>query len=275
VSNLFIKYINTYFKRIASYVIAAILILTSILPSLILYINTVSNNKAIAETKKATGYIVFDLLDEIINISADMVEGNKEFFLNNNNSEIEYIKISNEIRNIKNSCPYVERIVFYKKNDHRLLTDNGTIGKKDFFGKEYKNEKYNEEFWYNLLDTFQTPSIIPAVMYNSESGLDGHASRMFVVPNIYYIYNVGVLFFINEEKFIEYCGFNTNKECKIAFYNLNGDYIFGNTDKQLSILKVPEGSSTEELNLLGNYKMTSWFKYNDMVFQINIKNGSP
>ncbi len=95
---------------------------------------------------------------------------------------------------------------------------------------------------------------------------------MFVVPNIYYIYNVVALFFVNEDKFIDYCGFNTNKDCKVAFYSLKGDYIFGNGKSgKINIDKLGKGT-TEKLSIFGNYELISWFKYNDMIFRASASN---
>lgn len=266
------NYINTYFKRISSYIIALILVLVSVLPTMVLYTKTISHNKAMAESMRATGHIAFELLNEILSVSENLISENKEFFLKSDTSETEYIEMSNRIKDIKNNCSYVERIVFYKKDDSRLLTDNGTIHKDDFFGSEYRNEQYNTEYWNNLLSTYQPPAIIPAAEYETTGENVGAGRRIFIVPNIYYIYNVGALFFVNEDKFIEYCGFNTNKDCNIAFYNLKGEYIFGNGSAKSLKGKPLKEDSVEKLSLFGNYELASRFKYNDMIFQVKTKN---
>ena len=98
---MFTDYINTYFKRMASYIIALLLGLLSVLPTTVLYTKTVSNNKAIAESMKATGYIAFELLNEIINVSSNLVSENKDFFLKKEHNETEYIEMSNKILEIK------------------------------------------------------------------------------------------------------------------------------------------------------------------------------
>lgn len=269
---MFADYINTYFKRMASYIIALLLGLLSVLPTTVLYTKTVSNNKAIAESMKATGYIAFELLNEIINVSSNLVSENKDFFLKKEHNETEYIEMSNKILEIKNNCPYLERIVFYKKGDSRLLTDNGTIHSEEFFSTEYKNEKYNVEFWEKLLESYQTPTVVPSARYETTDGMQIGSSKCFVIPNIYYVYNVGVLFFVDEEKFIDYCGFNVNKNSRVSFYNLNGEYVFGNGNgKPLNTDRI-ENESYERMSFWGNYEMANWFKYNDMIFQVKISN---
>ncbi len=74
------NYINTYFKRISSYVIALILVLVSILPTAVLYTKTFSHNKAIASSMLATANIAFELLNEILSVSEDMISENGDFF---------------------------------------------------------------------------------------------------------------------------------------------------------------------------------------------------
>ena len=269
---MFTDYINTYFKRMSAYVIAILLCLLSVFPTVVLYTKTGSNNKAIAESMKATGYIAFELLNEVISVSSNLVSENKDFFLKNNHNETEYIEMSNKILEIKNNCPYLERIVFYKKGDSRFMTDNGTISSDEFFRTEYKNEKYDVEFWENLLESYKVPTVVPSVRYETSDGMQVGSNRCFVVPNIYYVYNVGVLFFVDEEKFMDYCGFNVNNNCKVSFYNLNGEYVFGKGGgKPLNVGRIDD-ENHEGMSFWGNYEMTNWFKYNDMIFQVKISN---
>lgn len=227
-------------------------------------------NMVIKNNVETMSNICFDRINDLIIETEGIISDNREFFMREENSESAYVQIYTEVRSIKNNCPYVENIVFFKREDDRLITMNGTVKKEDFFSDEYAGEQ-NARL-KSLMDGGEMPDILSTSGYQVISESLSEDKELFIVPKFYYVYNSGVLIFIDSKRFIEYSGFESSRDFEVAFYSEDGEFIFGNCPPQ----KLDTGRQLREnegrINFWGDYEAVQWFKYDNMILRIRTKN---
>lgn len=268
---MILNLINTYAKRIMAYITIGIVLFVYIGATAAIYIQTFNHNEEMSEKIQSMGYMAFDRVNDLLNTAEEIISSNREFFTSEEYKD--NFSIVSQISSLKNNCQYIEKIVFYRNNSQQLITDTGTIKKNEFFEYEFKNDSNNVAFWDNIMNTYRTPTIVPVSNYVVTSGGQSDIRRFFVIPKIYRTFDVGVLFFINEEKFLQYCSFNAEQGYKISFYDAAGNWIFGNSEKHdVEIADLKKGV-IRKIGFTGKYERINRFNYEDMIIRTATNNG--
>ena len=263
---------NKGFVIVAS-VTAVILIVSCIL---ILWHTAISDEK-LAENVSLTVYIAFDRLNDIIRMAEGIVEDNSDFFddryaLNQHNSK--FVNAVNAAKNIRSACPFVEEVVFYQEDSERLITTTGSISKDRFFNYAYETAAVDIEYWNGIMNMYNTPTIIPVYEYTVLSYPES-IKNLFVMPKIYNLYGIGVLIFVNEQMFWDYCGLNgKGYQVDVALYNSGGNLIISNYPAAKKYVE-PSGLRNKKrgaVNLLGEYTLEEQFNYEDLIFRFSSAN---
>lgn len=230
---------------------------------------TVYNQEEMYAVEKSM-YNGFENLNTVIRSAEKIIRDNGAFFQDygksGNNDEI--VSIVQQIKEMMVYNTYIEDVVFYKVGNERLITTKGTISKNEFFNYSYYNEENGIEFWDELMLKYNTPTIVPLSSYTNPFE---NAKRLFVVPKIYVLYDIGVLIFVNEQNFLNFSGLSFDElHAKIRLYDDKGELILSNVndavDSKLNIDKLQIEPVIMENSFFGKYSCLKWFDYENSIF---------
>ncbi len=215
-------------------------------------------------------YNGFENLNTVIRSAEKIIRDNGAFFQNYSETggSEEMVRIVQLAKEMMTYNTYIEDVVFYKVGNDRLITTKGTIDKRDFFNYAYFNEDTGIEFWDEIMLKYNTPTIIPLSSYTDpfES-----AKRLFVVPKIYALYDVGVLLFVNEQNFLSFSGLSSDElHAKIRLYDDKGYLVLSNANdavnSKLNIDELQKKPVITKNRIYGSYSCLKWFDYENSIF---------
>ncbi len=231
----------------------------------------------IAEKNLSTLQIAFDRLDDVVRMAGKVVEGNSDFFnveysLDQYHSE--FVKVVNEVKSIESFCPFIEEVVLYQKDSERLITTRGSISKERFFNYAYETPDLSINYWNEIMSMYRTPTIIPVYEYTVLTSPES-VKNLFVVTKIYSPYEIGVLIFINEQLFWDYCDLSgKGRQETVALYNSMGELLISNYPKAKESIKasVLRNGRHGGVKVWGAYTLDKLFGYDDLIFHFSADN---
>lgn len=241
-----------------------------------IFLNHVNrNNLLTAQTIENSVSLAFAQIDDLMRNSENIVIDNEDYFLSKpeTNQNISVFKVARQIGALKAEKPYIEKIAFYRRNGKTVVTDDGVSTKELFFQYEYSTDNQTIEFWDSLLESYSSPTIIGVSEYKVPSINAFEHKRIFVIPRIYMLYDVGVLVFVNEANFLEYCGLGGyDGEVDFSMYNGDGEYVLGDIPDKATIETDVKGTKFSP-GMLGQFVYRSWLNFEDLI--ITIKRPAP
>ena len=136
------------------------------------------------------------------------------------------------------SKSYIEEIVVMKKTEEMLITSEGVLSKRDFFGKNYVNDVYSLSFFNNLTTDYLNVKIIPPASYKNLEKHPGEdpVSLLASVKRCEKNNNVNIIIFISKDKFIKQANLlPLDNNINFKVYDNNNSVVYSNTDSDYMI----------------------------------------
>ncbi len=229
------------------------------------------------EKSASTIRVSLDRLNDIIRLSEGIVLENSDFFQDEyafNRNDGEFVKVVNAVKRMRSFCPFVEEVVLYKKNNLQMITTEGSISRSAFFEYGYETDELAIEYWDSIMEMYNTPTIIPVNNYTVLS-YPPTTKKLFVVPKMFNLYNTGILIFVNEQLFWDYCDLDDWETYgTVSLYDGKGNLAISNHDNpkdQIDPLQVKH-MERGGLDVFGNYTQAKTLDYEDLVLVYEAQN---
>lgn len=256
-------------------------LLVSVVALIFFFVSSLSTvmtyRKKTVEKNSATIRVAFDRLNDIIRLSEGIVTENSSFFQDEqafNRHDEEFVRIVNSVKRMRSFCPFVEEVVIYKKDSPQMITTEGSISRSAFFEYGYEVDELTNEYWDSIMKMYNTPTIIPVNNYTVLS-YPATIKKLFVVPKMFNLYNTGVLIFVNEQLFWDYCDLSeAGSQGKIALYDGKGNLAISNTQDSKSKIdpSLSKSMTRGKINLFGQYQQISLLDYEDLILYYRVDN---
>jgi len=271
-----VKYVQTpskiFFNKIVALLVGFFILFISVSSYYVMWRSVYNANNTLIQNLENTMLRAFDRVDDLVRSAEAVIEQNRRFFFTEESDDIDsgLFETVQMIRGMASDFPFVAEVVFYRANDDLLITTIGTATKQEFFTFEHINQGYGIEFWDNLMNTFHAPAIVP--LTNHRVPNIGAHQRIFVIPRMYPLHNVGVLIFVNEVQFMDYCGLSLESVANNyiwSLYNSIGQLVLtnGEASDTFDISRLSAGGR-RRMNMFGFYEHFRWFDYGDTIVHV-------
>ncbi|GHV45301.1 hypothetical protein FACS189492_2620 [Clostridia bacterium] len=221
--------------------------------------------------------IALDRLNDIVRQTEGIIAEDSDFFrdkyaLDRNDSD--FVRVIDSVKRMRSFFPFVEEVVLYQENSQRMITTQGSITRTEFFKYAYESDTMDIEYWNSIMGMYNTPTIIPVHEYTVLS-YPPSTKNLFVIPKIFSLYRLGVLIFVNEQMFWDYCGlYAAGINNRVTLYSSSGSRLisnYTNVAENIDPLLLRDGTYSHA-DLLGRYVQIKHLSYESMIFRFSTHN---
>ena len=198
-----------------------------------------NSNNLIIETATKSLEDTFKNIDEVYRNLEGSIEGLSLFgsagIVKNKGEALDKITENMSRNLIVNS--YIDEIVIMKKNEDELITSQGVMSKRDFFGKYYVSDVYSVHFFDNLTTDYLSVKVIPSAAYrNIEKYPYEEPENLMACVKRYHGENVSIIIFVSSQGFVRAGNLSTfGDSISFKIYDNNSSVIYSSSDSEYRI----------------------------------------
>ncbi len=198
-----------------------------------------NSNSFIIDTATKALDDIFKNIDDVYKNTEELIEGvdlfGEEGVVNKGGDDLDRIAENLSRSIMLNNC--IEEIIILKKNEETLITSQGVMLKRDFFGKYYVSDVYSVHFFDNLTTDYLSVKVIPTATYrNLEKNPSDDPENLMATVKRYHGENISIIFFISSPKFVKAGNLTTfGDSISFKIYDNSSSVIYSSSDSEYMI----------------------------------------